>query len=168
MIRKIYFDLDGVLADFDRGIDEIAGFNRDGVNTNSNVNDDAMWVAIEKVPNFYNKLELMPGAQKLFDTLYKMYGDSVEILTGIPKPKRNIPTAAQDKVDWVHRMLSPNIKVNTVYREEKMNFCTGVDCILIDDLQKNISDWEALGGIGILYTSAESTLEKLLCATSEE
>ena len=52
--------------------------------------------------------------------------------------------------------------------EEKMNFCTGVDCILIDDLQKNISDWEALGGIGILYTSAESTLEKLLCATSEE
>ena len=161
MIRKIYFDLDGVLADFDRGVDEIAGFNREGANANSNVNDDDMWIAIAKVPNFYDKLELMPGAKTLFDTLYKMYGKRVEILTGIPKPKRNIPTAAQDKVNWVHRMLSPDVKVNTVYREEKKNFCTGVDCILIDDLQKNIDEWEAIGGTGILYTSAKNTLEKL-------
>lgn len=166
MISKIYFDLDGVLADFDCGVEEIAGINRNGANANSNVNDDDMWLAIAKVPNFYSKLELMPRAKTLFDTVYKMYGERVEILTGIPKPKRNILTVAQDKVNWVHRMLGPNVKVNTVLREEKKNFCTGEDCILVDDLQKNIDDWEALGGIGILYISAETTLEKLLCATS--
>ena len=78
MISKIYFDLDGVLADFDCGVEEIAGINRNGANANSNVNDDDMWLAIAKVPNFYSKLELMPRAKTLFDTVYKMYGESVD------------------------------------------------------------------------------------------
>lgn len=37
MVSKIYFDLDGVLADFDRGVMELAGFNRNGANANSDI-----------------------------------------------------------------------------------------------------------------------------------
>ena len=29
-LKKIYFDMDGVLADFERGVRELAGFNYDG------------------------------------------------------------------------------------------------------------------------------------------
>lgn len=122
MVNKIYFDLDGVLADFDRGVEELAGFDRNGADANSNVQDDEMWKAIAKVPNFYDKLELMTGGKKLFDTLYQIYGERVEILTGIPKPKRNITTAAEDKINWVHRILGTEIKVNTVFREEKKDY----------------------------------------------
>ena len=39
MISKIYFDC---------GVDEIAGFNRNGANKNSNVNDDDMWIVKNK------------------------------------------------------------------------------------------------------------------------
>ena len=155
MVSKVYFDLDGVLANFDRGVEELAGFHRGGVDANSGVPDDDMWEAIAKVPHFYDKLELMPGAKEFFDSVYRMFGDKVEILTGVPKPKRNIPTAAEDKANWVHRMLAPDIKVNTVLREEKKNFCTGLDCVLIDDLKKNIDEWEAYGGTGILYGPEE-------------
>ena len=81
-------------------------------------------------------IQLMPGAKELFDAVYQKYGDKVEILTGIPKPKRNITTAAEDKTNWVHRLLGNEVKVNTVLREEKKNYCTGPDCILIDDLKK--------------------------------
>lgn len=135
MVKRIYFDLDGVLADFDRGVIELAGFDRNGATVNSDVKDDAMWQAIAGVTNFYDKLEFMPGAKKLFDTICEMYGDKVEILTGIPKPKRNIPTAAEDKTNWVHRVLGAEIKVNTVLREEKKSFCTGSGCIRLDDFK---------------------------------
>ena len=37
MVSKIYFDLYGVLADFDRGVMELAGFNRNGANANSDI-----------------------------------------------------------------------------------------------------------------------------------
>ena len=53
------------------------------------------------------------------------------------------------------------IVVNIVYREEKKNYCTGPDCILIDDFEKTIREWEALGGTGIWHHSAEETLRKL-------
>ena len=161
MVSKIYFDLDGVLADFDRGVMELAGFDRNGASANSDIKDDDMWKAIAGVSNFYDKLELMPRAKEMFNSIYKKYGDKVEILTGIPKPKRNITTAAGDKTNWVHRLLGTEIKVNTVLREEKKNFCTGQECILIDDLKKNISEWEAYGGTGILFTSAEEVLQEV-------
>ena len=59
--------------------------------------------------------------------------------------------AAEDKIDWVKRLISEDIKVNTCYRAEKINFCTGEDCILIDDFFMNVDEWEAAGGTGILY-----------------
>jgi hypothetical protein len=42
-----------------------------------------------------------------------------------------------------------------------LEFCTGKDCILIDDLKKNIEAWESFGGTGIHHTSAEETISKL-------
>ena len=84
-----------------------------------------------------------------------------EILTGIPKPKRGIVTAGDDKRAWVRRLLSKDIVVNIVYREEKPRYCSGKDCVLIDDFGKNIKEWEAIGGTGILSKSAENTLARL-------
>ena len=68
----VLFDLDGVLADFDRGVMELAGFNRNVATANSAIKDDDMWQAIAKVPNFYDKLELMPGATEMFNSIYKL------------------------------------------------------------------------------------------------
>ena len=108
-----------------------------------------------------NGLYPMPGAVELFNEIYGKYGDKCEILTGIPKPKRGILTAADDKIAWAHRILSPTLKVNIVYREEKKNYCKGKDSILIDDLRSNIDDWISYGGTGILHISAGSTGLKL-------
>ena len=51
--------------------------------------------------------------------------------------------------------------MNIVFREEKPQYCTGPGCILIDDMQRNIRDWNAMGGTGIVHVSAEETIEKL-------
>ena len=162
-VKKIYFDMDGVLADFERGVRELCGLEpiSQNVKDNDSTEEDNMWRAIKEVGHFYNKLEFMPGAKEMFDAVYGRYGDKCEILTGIPKPKRGIESSGEDKKAWMKRLLSSDIKVNIVYREEKQRFCTGKDCILIDDLEKNIKEWEAMRGTGVLNITAPKTLERL-------
>lgn len=154
--------MDGVLADFDRGVIELCGMQPTPQNEGWRPGmDDPMWAKVRTIDHYYDKLELMPGAKEMFDTVYGRYGDKCEILTGIPKPKRGILTAGEDKVNWMHRLLSEDIAVNIVYREQKPDYCTGKDCILIDDLEKNIEEWEKMGGTGIVHRSPEETLETL-------
>lgn len=160
-IKKIYFDMDGVLADFDLGIDELTYAHRIDQKTATKEENDAIWDAVRPVEHFYDKLKIMPGAKEMFDAIYEEFGDRCEILTGVPKPKRNIKFCCEDKVNWTHRLLNPDIVVNTVYRAQKKDFCTGADCILIDDLPKNIAEWEEAGGTGIYHTDPVLTLQKL-------
>ena len=160
-IEKIYFDMDGVLADFDRGVRELCGMEVPDQGTRTPEQDGIMWEAIRKIDHFYDRLELMPGAKEMFDAVYGKYGDRCEILTGIPKEKRGIVTAAEDKISWMKRILSDRIKVNICYRAEKILKCTGPETVLIDDLKKNIDEWQGKDGTGILHISAEETMKEL-------
>ncbi len=112
-VDKIYLDMDGVLADFERGVKEICGLTPPSQNAKHHKpgEDDEMWKAIKACPHFYDYLELMPGAKAMFDAVYGKYGDKCEILTGIPKPRREIVNAASDKKAWVKRLLSEDIKL---------------------------------------------------------
>lgn len=160
-VKKIYLDMDGVLADFDRGVIELLGRVplKQGISTREE--DDELYEAMRQIDHFYGRLEPMEGAKKLFNTISNKYGDKCEILTGVPNPRRGIEQASSDKIEWVKRYLSDSVVCNTVRRVEKIQFCTGKDCILIDDFDWNINDWENAGGTGILYTDCESTLNKL-------
>ena len=166
---RVFFDMDGVLADFDRGVTELCHMTPASQNPgHDDAYDDEMWRRISRIEHYYDRLELMPGAKEMFDTVYAKYGKNCEILTGIPRPHRGILTAGEDKIAWVRRLLSDKIKVNIVYRAEKPQFCTGPHCILIDDLQKNIDEWKATGGSGIVHRSAEETLRELERITSRQ
>ena len=162
-VKKIYFDMDGVLADFERGVKELCHMDPPDQNAKdyNKKDDDLMWERIKEVGDFYFELELMPDAKEMFDIVYNKYQDRCEILTGIPKENRGIKTAGKDKIKWVEELLSDRIKVNVVLREQKPEYCSGKDCILIDDMEKNIKEWEAGGGTGIQNKSAKETIEKL-------
>ena len=163
-VKKIYFDMDGVLADFERGVKELCHLTPPDQNAKKHKpgEDDEMWERIKEIGDFYNRLELMPGAKEMFDLVYGKYQDRCEILTGIPKEKRGIVTAGEDKIKWVKRLLSEEVKVNIVFREEKPQYCSGPDCILIDDMEKNIKEWEACRGTGIQNINAYATIRRLM------
>ena len=158
----IYLDMDGVLADFNRGVAEFCNMEAPDQNEKHDPKlDDIMWERIRKTDHFYDRLELLPGAKEMFDAIYAKYKSRCEILTGVPKPERGILTAGQDKTEWTRRLLSSKVKVNIVLRKEKIQRCTGPDAVLIDDYAKNIREWQAAGGTAILHTSAENTLRQL-------
>lgn len=146
---KIYFDMDDVIANFSKGMLELCNIRPFGQNNFKMVN--LLYSRMREIDHYYSKLEPIQEAVDLMMELYEKYGDDVQILTAIPKPHRKIPDAAEDKIDWVKRLISEDIKVNTCYRAEKINFCTSEDCILIDDFFMNVDEWEAAGGTGILY-----------------
>ncbi len=159
---RVYVDMDGVLADFDRGVRKLCCMEPQPQNGKRDAKmDDLMWDAIRKVDHFYDKLELMPGAREMFDLIYRIFGDRCEILTGIPRPERGIVTAGEDKIAWTRRNLSESVKVNIVLRKEKLLFCKGADSVLIDDRVKTIREWKEAGGIGILHVSPDETIREM-------
>ena len=159
---KIYIDMDGVLADFARGVRELCRMEPEPLNGETGVKqENLMWQEIRKTDHFYSRLELVPGAKEMFDRIRREYGARCEILTGIPKDGRGIVTAPQDKTDWTHRMLSKDVKVNAVRRKQKIQFCTSPEDVLIDDSEKTIREWREHGGTGILHRTPEETLKEL-------
>ena len=161
-IKKIFIDMDGVLADFDMGALELCNFHNLSQNEERPEGfDDDLWAHIKTVDHFYYKLKPIEGAVEMFKEIYAKYGNKVEILTGIPKPERGIVTSEADKKQWVKEYLSETVVVNTVARKDKIKHCEGKDCILIDDYQKDINEWENEGGTGIFFENPKQAMELL-------
>ncbi len=150
---KIYFDSDGVLANFKGYLDDHKiPYNPD--NVRDKAVDLVMWNMIKEIPHFYYQLEPLDGAVELFQRLNEMYDCAV--LTAIPKEKWGVPGTGEDKIDWCKKYLGEDVEVHIVYRDEKQNYAKDRYCILVDDLKRNIEEWEQNGGTGILYTDAAS------------
>ncbi len=161
-IKRIYIDLDGVLADFDKGVRVLCGMEPRYQNGKvNNQNADKWWAKVAAVDHFYAKLDPIPGAKEMFDALYSKYGDTIEILSAVPRPHRGVKHTAEDKKEWVRRFISNDVHLNIVFRDEKKDYCLGENSILIDDLEMNIEEWEANGGTGVLFNKPDEIIERI-------
>lgn len=161
-ISKIYFDMDGVLADFDRGLRELCGREPLDQSKADKEAEAAMWADVRKVDHFYYKLKPIPGALEMVKWAIEKYGKDCEILSAIPKPHRNIVGADPDKRRWIKEYVSEEMEVNICERkEDKKNKALGKSYVLIDDYDANIQAWEEAGGTGILFKSPEDVMRIL-------
>ena len=144
----ICLDSDGVFSDFTSLMKEHGVTNR----------DKHMWATLEKVPNAFLHLKVLPGALDLYHAIkhHKHY-----VLTAIPRPTGHFKTAKEDKVKWWAKHVHPSIDVVVVSSGKQKSFHAAPNKVLIDDLPRNIDMWIEAGGVGILHTSVDSTLEKL-------
>lgn len=149
---KIFVDMDGVLADFDRHYAATIGPLPD----RSDPARDVDWSKINDV-EFFAGMPPMPDAFELWDYVGHLYGGAI-ILTGCPTTGR--AQAERNKREWVSRHLGFSIEVRTVLSKEKSQHCAPGD-ILIDDWEKYRPLWEAKGGVWITHTSANNTINRL-------
>lgn len=158
-MSKIYLDLDGVFADFHNKTKSLCGhdYHEDPKN---------LWRLVESVDNFFLSLDPLPGSQEMFRQIKEMADEKnleIEFLTALPLLKGKLQTAPSDKRTWVFKYLCPETRVNCVtnWRHKKHYTSPESRTILIDDMSRNIVDWEQAGGIGILHVSPEDTLKRL-------
>lgn len=150
----IYVDLDGVLADYDTAANKV-------LNTDNHYKFEFIWGADEywkrlhKDGKFFLNLPLMPGAQRLWNTV-KPYG--ARILTALPRT--GAETVDLQKRKWVKEHIDWTAKVITCRTPEKPDHCMPGD-ILIDDRAINRDAWIAKGGTYIIHTDTERTIGTL-------
>lgn len=144
----IFCDLDGVLADFDKGVEKICN------NKPNNLNASNMWAKINITTGFFENLEWMPDAKQLWEKI-KQYKPI--ILTGVPNENKKIE---EQKKRWCERELGADIRVITCKTEDKPKYCIS-GSILIDDRTIIQNAWIQNGGIFIHYTNTETALSSL-------
>lgn len=142
----IYLDQDGVLADFDKGVQVLTG------KLPHELGKSKMWKAIYSIPNFFDSLEWMPDGRELWEYTRK-HGPTV--LTGLPSKN-----GAEQKRMWVARHMGPSVPVIVLPAKEKQKYAND-KAVLVDDKGDNIARWTAAGGIGILHRSAAHSILEL-------
>ena len=149
----IYTDMDGVLSDFDKRFMEFS----DGIRPSEyekNMGREAFWDLIDNkvgVP-FWAGMDWMPDGKQYWNYI-KKYNPII-----LSAPSRNNESRYGKRI-WKKRNM-PDTKMILAYASDKQNYAKS-NAILIDDRKKNIDQWKAAGGIGILHISAEDTIRQL-------
>ena len=159
-LPTIYCDMDGVVADFHGGLKKmesqlkVAGYKSVQDWLDSPLSDDK-WKPIINNKKFWSTLPLMPQALKLWNYI-RPY--SPHILSAYSK---HDPNCIPGKRAWLRKNLrmTDAPRIHLVRRRDKQKYAKGN--LLIDDLSKNIAEWKAAGGTGILHRSAGQTLAQL-------
>lgn len=145
----VFFDLDGVLADFDGHLDAHGYRAADG---------NAQWDKLDV--SWWASMPACVGAKDFFTKVSARA--QTRFLTA---PTKSVDCFA-GKAQWVTTFLpemGPMALMRLIIAPSfDKAFIAGPNRILIDDRQKNIDEWVAAGGIGILHSGDfAKTWEKL-------
>jgi 5'(3')-deoxyribonucleotidase len=157
----IYLDMDGVVADFERRFEDLAGMDPRQYETEYGKKQFWNFIDEEHKVSFWTGIPLMKDAKTLVDYISKY---NYNILTS-PSVKEQSTNGKKLWVkDKVEKGIFPNYpKINFKFTGEKHTIKPKltVQDILIDDNKKNITPWIKAGGIGILHTSPQQTIKEL-------
>jgi hypothetical protein len=151
-VTKIYLDMDGVIADFDKQYRQLYRMSP------KEADDKKEFYKL--FDNFietgqFAKLDMTQDAKLLLQFLDST-GIPVEILSSTASEKRHDAIAPQ-KTEWLlkHGIHYP---INLVPGKRLKRTYAKPDHLLIDDTGVNIDQWRVDGGIGILHTDALTTI----------
>ena len=151
-LPRIYCDMDGVLCDFVLAAKMATGQNWLGLRTGQD------WDSIKKTKNFWSTLPWRSGGRQLWNYIKKFEPHILSAYT------TEDPNCKPGKNRWLRNNLGlSGSRINLVRRSEKRNFAMYKrrPAILIDDYPKNISDFKAAGGIGIIHSNTQTTISQL-------
>lgn len=150
MRKQIYLDCDGVLADFDKGAEQVLGAHPRAFEKRHGLGE--FWKRLARAPDFFDSLEPLPDAMELYGAVRHL---SPIILTGLPRGN----WAEPQKRRWAERHF-PDVEVITTSAALKREHCHPGD-VLVDDRDKFRHLWEQAGGVFVHHTSAAASIAAL-------
>ncbi|AMB48339.1 hypothetical protein [Methylobacterium sp. AMS5] len=154
--RRLYLDLDGVMADFDAHFPALFGVDH------KSMLDNDMWAKITGHGTYFRDMPVCPGALEFYRQIADM---EPIILTACPRS--DYQRVALQKREWVREHLGANVTVLPVMGgKNKPLFMHAPGDILIDDWDRNCDAWTAMGGIAIQHENHdfEETMAQLMHA----
>ena len=166
----IFCDMDGVIVDFDEGYKQLTGMSTHHADAQGK---KEFWKAFRQglvdkdisEESYWANLDWQPGGKELWDYIsqYKPYVLTAPAVNfDLPDNQRysqEYNESMKGKLNWVKRL--PNMrKIYFAAAKNKAKFARP-NHILIDDRKDTIDAWNANGGIGILYQSAQQVIEDL-------
>lgn len=151
---KIYCDMDGVIADFDKRFKDLNPEKLSAAQYQTKYGTEKFWDLIdeENKVKFWVGIPWMPDGKELWDYI-KKYKPT---LLSAPSKK---PQSRLGKRLWVKNNI-PGTPLILASADKKQNY-SGGNKILIDDRKDNVDQWRSQGGIGIAHTSAQDTIKQL-------
>ena len=156
---KVYLDMDGVIANFNKRFEDISGMSPKEFEAKYGTKEFWNLIDEDNKISFWVGIEEMPGAKALVDYVKKY---NFELLTS-PSAKKQ---SYLGKLLWVRNhssLFGGKPRVNFRRAKEKhlvKDKLTEKD-ILIDDREDTIERWNTAGGTGIHYKSASQVLNDL-------
>ena len=156
---KVYLDMDGVIANFDKRFEDISGMSPKEFE--AKFGKKQFWNLIDEDNkiSFWVGIEEMPGAKALVDYVKKY---NFELLTS-PSAKKQ---SYLGKLLWVRNHSSlfggkPRVNFKSAKEKHLVKDKLTEKDVLIDDREDTIERWNAAGGTGIHYKSASQVLNDL-------
>ena len=157
---KVYLDMDGVLADFDKRFKDLSGMGPSEFESKYGKNKFWDFIDEEHKISFWVGIEPMPGAADLVNAV-KDY--NYELLTS-PSVKKQ---SYLGKILWVRNHTGdifpskPRINFKRAKEKHEIKPQLSKTDILIDDRADTIGRWNAAGGTGIVYKNISQVLNDL-------
>jgi 5'(3')-deoxyribonucleotidase len=153
---QIFIDMDGVVADFDRGVAQALNISSQELAQVKSLGrwDKTHWDRlVSEYPRLYRILPKMAKADKMIGLAMKFRDNlnwELRMLTAVPKDN-DVPDAFRDKIGWMADHY-PEIPVwFGPYSRDKSHHCRSGD-ILVDDRKDNCENWRSAGGLAIRVT----------------
>ena len=154
MKPRIYCDMDGVLCDFKTAAQKATGMPISKWMYSSKTEK---WQPIKDTPRFWHTMPWQGGGRQLWSFISKY---KPHILSAYVEESFD-PNCIPGKTKWLKTNVGVSTdRINLVKRVQKQNFANK-NSILIDDYNKNVSDFKRRGGIGIYHTSTSNTIRQL-------
>jgi phosphoglycolate phosphatase-like HAD superfamily hydrolase len=156
-LPRIYCDMDGVLCDFGAAIRKTTGMSKERWMRQDRKD---MWQPVLDNTKFWHTMPWNPQGKVMWNYIKKF---NPHILSAYLE-KTYDPNCIPGKTFWVKSNLGINqTRINLVRRKDKQNYAmvAGEPAILIDDYEKNTSQFKQKGGIGITFRSAGQVISEL-------